>query len=1016
QIDARYTPAIQALTEILERNKDWKQIAELRERELAETRDPPTRVLAAMRAGSLYEERLEDVASAECCFALALRENPNDRAARSAVARVRGKLQRWAELAASLDAGARTDPRDNEAIPALMRAGEIWSDRMADLRKAVASYVGVLELEPSHLGALVALEPLYRQARAWKQLAELFLRQFEVFGDNAAKVTALTERARLLEREKIGSTDDIIDCYSSILSLRPADMGALMGLERYALRGHDPQVLAAVDARLALNAEDAELRGAYLTRRAESLEVAGNPEALGIYREALAQDPESRGAIRGLARIAEVLGDDESLAEAARAEAAIARNASEEADAWAKSGRIYMERIGDRVEAAVDLERALELWPDHLEAAGGLSELLSAASDHNRLAECLSRAASDAQEGQRVAALWMEVAKIYAHEVRDATRAIGALRKLLKAQPENLDAIVELAELYVADRRVDEAIDQLQRALKLKPKGEILHRTHVLLAMAHESEGEIDDAFSHYALALDLQPNDPDTLHRVVKLQVQRGMHAAVVDTAQRILGLAQDEVSQIQALLLVAKAHTGMDRREEAIDTLAEAVALEGPSGGSAAELSRLATAPHHWERYVVALRDFKAERQPKSRTLAALYQEIARVQQERLENHDASLATVIEGLGACEGDIALRYMLAQRLRTALRYTEALDQLQTIIDDDVTRVDAWRLLVQTYKDMGLEREHDLSLAGLAVLGEADHREHDLIRVWRPYTRAIPAGGIAPGSTFDLVVAPEQQMPAVNLLAAICDGLGKVRPPDLAAWGVSSRDKISPRSDHPLRTLVERIAAITGVIEYDLYVHRHPDRAVGVENTSRPSVLLPLWISEASSSEQVFLLTEAFVHIARGTYPMRLFDARELEIVLAAAVRSVVPGFGERLAPVATLDERQRQIVRGIPRRKRKALELAATDYARARTVDTRTLVGWIDQTARRVAMIATDDLVGTLEALRRSEELGNTQGLGFVRSSPVVGDLMKVWTSRGAMQLRRKVRLVPSAAPAGTP
>ncbi|MEM6990163.1 MAG: tetratricopeptide repeat protein [Myxococcota bacterium] len=1013
-IDGRYAPAIRALTEILERQKAWKAIAALCERELTETRDPAARALAAMRAGALYEERLEDVASAERCFLVALQQNPEDRAARSAVERVRGKLERWADLATALEEEAGKNEHDGEAIENLTRAGEIWSDRLRDLRKAVASYVRVLEREPGHLGALLALEPLYRQARAWKQLAELFSRQFEAFEDRAAKVSALTERARLLEREKLGNTDDVIDCYTSILSLRPGDTGALMGLERYALRGHDPQVLAAVDARLALDAEDTELQGSYLTRRAESLEVAGNPEALGIYRDALALDSESRGALRGLARIAEVLGDDESLAEAARAEAKIARDAREEADAWAKSGRVFMERIGDRDEAAADFERALELWPDHLEAASGLSQLLNATTDYIRLAECLTRAASEARDQGRVAALWMEVAQIYAHEVRDPTGAIGALRKLLKVQPRNLEAIIELAELYVADRRVDEAIEQLQAALKLKPEDELLYRTHVLLAMAHESEGEIDDAFSHYASALDLRPDDADTLHRVVTLQVDRGMHAAVVDTAQRLLALAEDEAGQIEALVLVARAQNAMDRREEAIDTLAEAVALEGPSGGAAAELTRLAIAPHHWERYVVALCDFKAERQPKGRTLSSLYLEIARVQHEQLQNNEASLGTVIEGLQACEGDIALRFALGQRLRGAHRHAEALDQLEMVISDDVLRVDAWRLLVQTYKDLGLEREYDVALSGLAMLGEATHREHDRVRVWRPYTRAIPPGGVAPVSTFDLVVAPEQQMPAANLLSAICDGLGKLRAPDLASWGVSSRDKISPRSEHPLRALVERLASITGVVEYELYVHRHPDRGVGIENTPKPSVLMPLWIGEVAPSQQVFLLAEALVHVARGTYPVRQLQARELEIVLAAATRSVVPGFGERIAPIELLDDKQRLIMRGLPRRKRKPLELAAAEYARARPVDTRALIGWIEQTARRVAMIAADDLVATLEALRRTEELGAAQGLGFVRSSPIVGDLMKVWISRAAMQLRRKIRLVPSASPGG--
>ena len=386
-LDPRYGPAIKSLTEILERQEQWRAIAVLREREMSETHDPEARALAAMRAGALYEERLEDIEGAERVYLEALKQKPNDPSVRSAVARVRNKLERWEKLATSYEEEARATESVDEAVAAFMRAAEIRWDYCQDLRKAVAAYVGVLERVPGHLGALLALEPLYRRAKAWQQLAELYSRQFEALEDPLAKIAALTERARLLEREKLGTTDDVVDCYTSILSLRRGDTGALMGLERYALRGHDPQVLAAVDARLAADAEDVELQGAYLTRRAESLELAGNPEALDVYRDALECDPQSRGAMRGLARIAEVLGDHEASAEAARAEAKIARDEREEADAWAKSGLICMERIGDRDRAVADFERALQLWPDHAEAASRLSQLLTSMTEYGRLAE-----------------------------------------------------------------------------------------------------------------------------------------------------------------------------------------------------------------------------------------------------------------------------------------------------------------------------------------------------------------------------------------------------------------------------------------------------------------------------------------------------------------------------------------------------------------------------------------------------------------------------------------------------
>lgn len=1015
EIDPRYAPAVRGLTRILEQQSAYKAIATLHERELEATQDAEARSLAALRAGTIYEERLDDLTAAERCYLEALGQQPDDPTIRRAVSRVRTKLARWPALGESLEEDAMRAATPEESIAALIRAGEVWADNVGDVRRAAKCYVSVLELAPRNLGALVALETLYRQAKAWDQLAELYARMVDVVQDRGAKVAALAERARLLERERIGTTDDVVDCYTSILSLRPNDLGALLGLERHALRGHDPQVLAAVDSRMAASTSDPELRAAYLARRGESLELAGNPEALDVYRDALAHDDQSRAALRGLARIAEVLGDDEALAEAYRKSAGIARDALEEADSHARAGRVYMERIGDPDEACADFERALELWPDHEDAAMCLSEILGAAGSWASLVDRLTRAAADAKDPRRVAALWLEVSQIHARELSDLVGSIHALRKLLEIQPRNVSAMVELGELFLEDRRVDEAIELLERALSLRPPDDYAHRAHVLLANAHDREGEADAAFRHYASALDLQPEDSETLHRVTDLQMRRGLHAAAVNTAQRLLALAEDDLGRVDAMVQIARAQSAMGRVDDAVDSLAEAVALEGTTGSSASEMVRLAATIEHWERYVDGLQAFLAERAPKGeRTRAALYTEIARTQHERLQDDEGALATLIEALTACDGDPQLRFMLAQRLRSTRRHGDAAEQLQQVIMDDVTRGEAWRLLAQTFEELGLPREYEIAVVGLAVLGEATHRDLDIVRAWRPYTRGIPPGGITPANCPELVVAPDQQQSAATLLAAICDGLGKLRPPDLAAWGVSSRDRIPARTEHPLRSLVDRVAYVVGVEECDLYIHRVPGRGVGLENTSRPSLLLPVWVGELTPSQQVFLVTTAMVELARGTYPTGLMTPRELEIVLAAATRAVVPGFGERVAPVEILDDKQRLLMRGLPRRKRKALEHAAALYARARPVDMQTFKGWADQTSRRIALLCADDLVGSLELLRRLEELGSAQGQAFVRASPIVQDLMQVWVAPATMNLRRKLRLLPTPTPSG--
>ncbi len=1005
-LDPHYGPALQALARMLRDRGEWKALVELVELERDSYRDPQGRALAAFRAGEIYEEHLDDKAQAERRYAEALELRPGYRPAADALARVRTQLRHWKELATELEQSAAriTDPR--VVVRTLMRAAEIWSDHLGSDADAVAAYRKVLEMDPSNLGALLAIEPLYRRMGAWKELADTYARQVDVIRDPAARVAVQGERARVLELHFPEAEDDLVDCYTSILGVRPNDPVALAGLERLALRSDDPRVLASVDARLAAASADPELRASYLARQAEAMEKAGQPQALGVYRQALALDPHSRAALRGLARLAEVLGDGAAMAEAAAKEAAIAKNPEDAADAWVRSGVVHVDRLGDVERAIADFEKALAVWPDHLLAAEHLSDLLRDRGEFEVLVERLSRAADEARDPARQSALWIDVARIHAEELDNLGAALSALQRLTKAQPKNATALLELARLLASDRRDDEAIVLLERCVALAPEAPMLRDAHYLLATSLERSGDAKKAFGHYEKALALDPDDRRVLERVVDLQMNGELYSAAATTATRLLQLAKDDASRVGAFVIVAKAKAALGNLAEAVEALAEAVALEGPSGRAGSEIARLASTPEHWARYVEALQNHLRDRMPAGGARVALFLEIARTHQERLGNPKRALEVLAEGLRASEGDGTLRFELGKRLRQAGRHAEALEQFQSLLMDDVTRIEGWRHLAQTFEELGRPRERLMTIAALAIMDEASAAEVEEIRGWAPRTMALAPGALVPGAMADVLVAREHQEPAVQLLSAMSEGLSKLRPPDLSAYGVSSRDKLPPRSEHPLRVLVDHLTAVFGLEEFDVYLHRQHDRLV-IENTSKPSLMLPLWVAELPRPQQTFVVSQLLVNLARGVYVIDLFTPRELEILLTAATRTVAPGFGEKVASASVLDDRQKLIAKGLPRRRRKAFEAAAEVYARSPGLDVGTFVQWARQSARRVALLTADDLVGSIAIVARLEDLSTKRGLALVRSSPVIADLLKVWVSKPAMHIRHRTGLL---------
>ena len=1011
-IEPRHVPSSHALARIFSDRSEWTDLVQLVEREEKQAKDPKSEATAAFRVGEIYEERLDDPAKAEAAFVRAVRLRPHDDAAAEALARVRTRLSHWKALAEELEARASRTDDLTRRLALLLRAAEVWFDRVTSVDKATACYERVLEAQADHVGALLSIEPLYRKAERWEDLAEMYARQVQVFSDPGAKAAALTERARVLELHALGTPADLVDCYMAVLAFRPADRGVLEGLERVAMGTGDARILVDVYARLADAVSDAELKSAYLTRQAEAMETAGQPQALDVYRKALRQDAGNRGAVRGLARVADLIGHGPATVEASAAMANLAKDPAVAAGHWVRAGVVKLDQLDDRDGAVQAFETALSLWPDHVAAADRLSAVLTHNGTFEVLVERLSRAASEANEPERQHILWVEAARIHQRELANLGAALSALRKLVDLQPNNGAALFELGALLHSDRRFEEAVDLLNGSLETDPDSETAQQAHALLAASHEALGDSARAYRHYEMALELAPDDHELLQRVVNLQMADEAYDRATATATRLVQVARNDGERCRSLVLLARAKQNNDALPDAIGHLAEAVAIEGPSGRARAELARVIEDAEGWQAYVDALRSQLRRLSLEKDEATPLHLEIARIQRERLEDEAAAMKTLSDGLRECGSAPPLRFALAQSLRRANRNSEAIEQFQYLLMEEVDRADAWRALSETYGVVGQERQQKMAMASVAVLGATGSDEQALLRSWSPLTGAVGAEMLRDDVLAELLVAREQQAPAAALIGAMSEGLGRIRTPDLSMYGVSSRDKLSPRSEHPMRSLVDRLALSFGVEEFDLYLHSMVDRPAVVENTPRPSLILPNWMIELPRAGQVFIIAHSLFLLSRGLYPITLFTARELEIMLAAAARHVSPSYGRDVAPRDVLDENLRLLLKGLPRRRRRGFEAAAEVYARARPLDVNTAVQWTRQTARRVALLVADDLHASLTALGRIEDLGLPMGAELARSNPVVGDLMKVWVSKPAMTVRRRLGLLPNASP----
>jgi hypothetical protein len=326
------------------------------------------------------------------------------------------------------------------------------------------------------------------------------------------------------------------------------------------------------------------------------------------------------------------------------------------------------------------------------------------------------------------------------------------------------------------------------------------------------------------------------------------------------------------------------------------------------------------------------------------------------------------------------------------------------VLELDVMRAEAWRELAEAFKGLGRTAEATLAIAPLVALNAANDLERSTLSM-RPMRAGAAHSGSFDASEFAPIDLLPPDDPASLLLAQIAEGLGKVHPPELERFGVTSRDRISAKSGHPLRALSDRVANVFGVEEYDLYLHRAHSGALEVEFTDPVSVLVPSYFAKLGEGQQVFLLARIMANIARNLHAVDRLAPDALAVLLAAAARSADASFGSGLADEDFLNGHARRVSRSLPWLGRGAVEEAARAYAAAPRLDVAEWAFRVRLTAARAALIVGDDLPGSITLLRQSEgDLAGLTGAALAQGMRSVQDLLRFWVSDAALALRRRL------------
>ncbi len=1003
KVDPGHAPSLQELARELRERGAWAELVDVLELQLRGSNAAPVRARAALRLGQVYEEHLKDRAKAIASYEAAVSADPEYRPAIDALARVRVEEQDWTRLLADLER-EQSLVRDPDQRVALCARKALVLERQDKHRQAIQAWEEVRSIDPKHLGALLALEQLYRQVGAWESLCGIYATESEVLAASGGGTAALYELARLLEHQGLGEYDDIVRAYRGILAVHPDELGALLELERLAVTRRDVELLKEVDAAMARCAQDPTVAAAHRARLAEAVEGYADGEAIEQFRAATMADPYHIGAARGLTRIAQESDDPNALVDALRREADAERDPNAAASLLVQSATVRLQRMGDHDGARGDFEHALELWPDSELAANGLVDVLAIDGDWSTLVDRLSQAASRAGSVERASTLWLTVARIQGDELGQAPAAIRTLQRVLKVEPRNLDALESLARHFEATQSWHEAAATTEQFLAAAPSQERAQHAVLRLSRLYRERLETPEkALRHVESALVEDPRNTQALQELSLIHESLGQVSEALQVARRLLEIGGAEAEGDTLVRLGQLEHAAGDEKEAKI-ALQRAVSLEGPSSEAARALEALCESRDDWRAYARALDQYRAI-DDAAQVQTGL--EVARILSDHCDDDEAAVQTLRTRLQNGSASPELRRELAVRLRARGEIAQALEQIQTVLAHEPMREDAWRELANTYESAGRLIETRIATLPLIALGvdQATDRERvDAVEA-RP---ALVRPRSLRGPVLDKLGTPRPEDAAAGaLLVALGPALTKLYPPDLQSYGLTTRDRLPTEAEHPLRDVANRIAAAFDIRHFDLFLHRTRNRGISIEFGVHPALLVPAMLLEKDPAAQAFALAKPMTHIARGYHAIEKLTPRELDVLLASAARIVKPDFGTGLTSEDLLDELTRRLIRAIPRRDRRAVRDAALAYSQARRVKFDRWVNAAHRTATRVALLLSDGLDPLLADVRSRIAPDREAGGEAFDTHPDYVDALKFWASPAAMHLREHMGLL---------
>lgn len=372
--DPGHARATDGLARIAERTGDFQTLVQILERR-AEARRGLEKAEALARVAEVYEDHLNDLSEATRRYESVFAIDPSNLNALKGLDRIFNRTGKYRELLDVLHRQIQVAATPRQKINLYERIAALHDEEFLDHQAALEALEEILDIDPSHDGALGAIARHYRALERWEAAAEIYDRHAAATADVPRRIDILLQRARVLA-DQIGSPERATKTYEQILALEPQHAGALEALALLRESSGDAHAALTAIEQLAQKAATPEASAEQWMRAGRLLESRGDRDsAIERYKLALSANPRDVGAAAALRKAFASRGDWLGVVGLVERELSIAESPLAAARLYAELAKVYHSQLVDKDKAEAAAKRALECDASNADAVMVLGDL-----------------------------------------------------------------------------------------------------------------------------------------------------------------------------------------------------------------------------------------------------------------------------------------------------------------------------------------------------------------------------------------------------------------------------------------------------------------------------------------------------------------------------------------------------------------------------------------------------------------------------------------------------------------